>query len=142
MNTYRIPVEGRTPQEYDDYVSSLPWVWYDSPSQTINHAEGTVRVCATIAGFELVVPPPEQSPVAARMIDKDVFIERFTPAEYAGIKSLRATNATVDWLMAVLEAKSGQVNLSSPRLAGGLAYIESLPGSPLSAGRAAQIMGA
>lgn len=141
MNTYRIPAEGRTPQEYGDYINSLPWAWGSGDRVLqIDAPNETVTASATITGFELL--PAASNLQIARMLDKDTFIERFTPAEYAGIRALRATNVTVDWLMAVLEAKSGQVNLSSPRLAGGLAYIESLPGSPLAAGRAAQIMGA
>lgn len=84
---------------------------------------------------------PSLPPTAPRTLDKADFIARFTPAEYAAVKALRATDANVDWLMAILDAAKSEINLDSPRLLYGLSYIEGLPGSPLAAGRAAQIAG-
>lgn len=141
MKTYLIPRDSRTQAEYSDYAASLPWVWFDSPSLNIDYQAETVSVNATLAGYT-PIPPPAVPVDPTRFVDKDVFIERFTPTEYAAIRALRSTNATIDWLMAVLDAKSGGVNLASPRLVSGLLYIESLPNSPLASGRAAQITGA
>jgi hypothetical protein len=57
MNTYLIPREGRTQQEYFDYVGTLPWVFVGDPAFQIDPNGQKVTVDGTITGFERVATP-------------------------------------------------------------------------------------
>jgi hypothetical protein len=57
MNTYLIPREGRTQQEYFDYVGTLPWVFASDPAFQIDPTGQQVTIDGTITGFERVATP-------------------------------------------------------------------------------------
>lgn len=64
-------------------------------------------------------------PEATRWLHKAVYIQRFTAAERLAIKAARASNATLDDMMYVLE-NCERIDLDHADIVGGLAYLVSL----------------
>lgn len=56
MNTYLIPKEGRTYQQYVDYCLTLDWVFAAERAIAINFPVEHVSANGTLAGFEQVIP--------------------------------------------------------------------------------------
>lgn len=56
MNTYIIPKEGRSYQQYVDYCLGLAWVFSAERAIAVNYPLEQVSANGTLAGFEQVIP--------------------------------------------------------------------------------------
>lgn len=138
MNTYKID---NTASKYLDFivvVDSIIWngasmLSPDFPNYLVTTDGTTVDARATLV-------PSNLAPHAITTIFKKDFIQRMSPYEYSGIKTLRGTDAIVDWLMAIFDSTSIEIDLTSPTLAMGFNYIASLANSPLTPARVAAIL--
>jgi len=84
---------------------------------------------------ELNTPPP--APFVNTKLSKVDFIKRFTPVEYAAIKTAAAANATIDYYWQLLMVAEFVDKADATTIAG----INALEGATLlAAGRAAQIL--
>lgn len=134
MNTYHIPIEGRTVAEYFAYVNTLPITFFDKFELDINPATNTVRLNGTIAGATLIanpLPPPTPS------IAKLDFMRRFTNAELAGILVTAQSVPLIAVYIKKLDAAIS-ISLEDPDTIAGVQALES--GGLLAAGRAVEIL--
>lgn len=137
MNTYHIPKSGSN-KDYLELVESLAWVGLTSLN--IDYAASLVHTDGTTTDPRAELLPAQSLPNVSTTIFKKDFIQRMSPYEYSGIKTLRGTDAIVDWLMAAFDATSIEIDLTSETLAMGFNYIASLPNSPLTFARVVEIL--
>ncbi len=136
MNTYLIPREGRTQQQYFDYVGSLPWT-LNAPGFTIDPNGELVTVDGTITGFELVILPPPG--ISSTPISPLAFRNRFTMDEKVAIYSAAKSSVAIEVWLADLQVAT-EINLSHVQTIAGVQALEAY--GLIGAGRAAQILGA
>lgn len=86
----------------------------------------------------LVYSAPEYvAPLVIPPISKREFLKKFTPAEYAAIKTAANSNATLDWYwQQFLLAEF--INMSDPDTMGGIQLLEAA--GLIASGRAAEIL--
>lgn len=103
MTTYKIPKAGREYIPYTEYCTSLPFVFNGPANLSIDYASEEVTVDGSIEGFEVVTYP---AGFVSVVISKLQFLDRFTPAELAGILEAAKTNSTVSVIMKRFDAAS------------------------------------
>jgi hypothetical protein len=135
MNTYLIPREGRTQQEYFDYVGTLPWVFASDPAFQIDPTGQQVTVDGTIIGFEQVATSvPPHIPF---VVDKTNFLERFTDTELATILTTAKTQIAIEVYVKRLN-EAPTVDIAAPRTIAGVKQLETY--GLIGVGRADQIL--
>ena len=77
------------------------------------------------------------APVVAAPISKREFLKRFTPAEYAAIKTAAAVNATLDWYWQQF-LLADFLTMTDPDTVSGIDMLEAA--GLIATGRAAQIL--
>ena len=138
MNTYKISNAGLTTPQYQQLLDAI--LWEGCSYLNVDFSCGIVSTDGTTADARAELLPPQTVSGVSPIIFKKDFVQRLSPYEYSGIKSLRNTDAVVDWLMAIFDSTSVEIDLTSQTLAMGFNYIASLPNSPLTPARVTQLL--
>jgi hypothetical protein len=101
-----------------------------------NESGETLKV-TTLSNGTVTKEIDRPAPAVSASISKHEFLKRFTPAEYAAIKTAANANAQLDWYwQQFLLAEF--IDMADPDTVGGINFLETA--GLLAAGRAAEIL--
>jgi hypothetical protein len=101
-----------------------------------NESGETLKV-TTLPNGTVIKEVDRPAPVKSTTISKREFLKKFTPDEYAAIKTAANSNATLDWYwQQFLLAEF--IDMADPDTVGGIQLLETA--GLLAAGRAAEIL--